>query len=49
MDQINTPVLNSPIGPLLSLLSFIDSIQGFVVPFLLSVMRETRLILYIFN
>ena len=34
MDQINKPVLSSPIGPLP-----VYSIQGFVVPSLISVIR----------
>ena len=33
---MNKPILNSPIGPL----PFIDSVPGFIVPTLLSVIRK---------
>ena len=47
MEQINKPILNSPSGPLITCLSFIGSVLGFVLSSLLSVIiliTETHLI-----
>ena len=51
MDQINKPILNSPSGPS-TCLSLNDSILGFIVPSLLSVIRvmtQTQLIFSVFK